>query len=699
MTIVDLHSDTMKAKAAYVIFSIWFLTGLNVLAALDAPVLRCIALDENDDVTLTWSIPSDPNLEFFKYVIYYKPTSGPFSQLAEINTYYTDSKLINGSFSGQVQFYMVTLSNGGADVSVPSDTVSPMLVSLFSADREVDISWSALDLQSVDSVYKVYRREAPSGPWQFIGSTKHPVITMKDTIDRCSQEVNYKVEVDGIGGCINRSNVPTRLVEDKRPPLQTNLICASVDPATGFVALEWDRSVSDDAYGYLVIYFEDFVRIDTVFGPDSLNAVFDKNGINALLQPELLSVAPFDSCFDSTVLWYNQAADSLRFYTLFVDTIMFDRCAGKVGLQWNMPTPENPVGVRDLTSFRVYRQTNDEPAELRVVLGAGDSVFTDSGLVEGNSYTYRIAAFDSARNKEAFSNPKDMVIAPANIPQYNFISGIVNDHGSGLNQVHIVTDTNSETVSYGLFRSLHETENFQLVASSSKNNNWQISIEDPTGQASQTDYYYMIASYDICEDIIWWSDPAKSMYVDGFKIERDYLNSLEWTPYEGYDHAGTVVDDYVLYRQTNTSEIEEVYADRVQLQYDDDIFPLEHVDGNVCYYVEALDGGLSPYGQVQHSVSNLFCLNYGPRVFIPNAFSPDGDGINDRFLPNVNFIDPQGYQLMVYDRSGSLVFSSSNPAEGWDGGDLGIGVYAFHLQLTNALGEGVNYTGKVHLIR
>jgi gliding motility-associated-like protein len=58
---------------------------------------------------------------------------------------------------------------------------------------------------------------------------------------------------------------------------------------------------------------------------------------------------------------------------------------------------------------------------------------------------------------------------------------------------------------------------------------------------------------------------------------------------------------------------------------------------------------------------------YMPGLWLPNAFTPDNDGLNDIFRPVTqrNTLDP--YQLLIFDRWGQLIFKSSNPADGWDG--------------------------------
>lgn len=60
----------------------------------------------------------------------------------------------------------------------------------------------------------------------------------------------------------------------------------------------------------------------------------------------------------------------------------------------------------------------------------------------------------------------------------------------------------------------------------------------------------------------------------------------------------------------------------------------------------------------------------GPLVFtLPNAFTPDGDGLNDVFRPLL-LMDPselEHYHLMVFNKRGQVLFESFNPSEGWNG--------------------------------
>lgn len=92
-------------------------------------------------------------------------------------------------------------------------------------------------------------------------------------------------------------------------------------------------------------------------------------------------------------------------------------------------------------------------------------------------------------------------------------------------------------------------------------------------------------------------------------------------------------------------------------------------------------------------------------VFVPNAFSPNDDGINDQFLP---FSDCalEAFQLRIFDRWGSVLFESDDPGIGWDGRvqseKIGIGVYVWMLDFTvveNNQPRVINLSGDILLVR
>ncbi|TNE30806.1 MAG: gliding motility-associated C-terminal domain-containing protein [Bacteroidetes bacterium] len=68
-------------------------------------------------------------------------------------------------------------------------------------------------------------------------------------------------------------------------------------------------------------------------------------------------------------------------------------------------------------------------------------------------------------------------------------------------------------------------------------------------------------------------------------------------------------------------------------------------------------------------------------IYLPNAFSPNGDGLNDIWKPQFA-CEALEYQLLIVDRMGNVVFKSNNPNEGWNPiDDSGLGTYVARIQL------------------
>lgn len=88
-------------------------------------------------------------------------------------------------------------------------------------------------------------------------------------------------------------------------------------------------------------------------------------------------------------------------------------------------------------------------------------------------------------------------------------------------------------------------------------------------------------------------------------------------------------------------------------------------------------------------------------VFLPNAFTPNGDGVNDvLYLRSLRVTE---LYLAIYDRWGQLMFETSDQAKGWDGTfggkPLDSGVYGFYLKVKCDDGEVVEKRGNISLLK
>jgi gliding motility-associated-like protein len=95
-------------------------------------------------------------------------------------------------------------------------------------------------------------------------------------------------------------------------------------------------------------------------------------------------------------------------------------------------------------------------------------------------------------------------------------------------------------------------------------------------------------------------------------------------------------------------------------------------------------------------------MENGFAFYIPKAFSPNGDGINDSFTPlGHNFKD---FDLIIYDRLGFEIFKSKDISVSWDG-KLGNGTEAIHdiyfyvINVKDTTNKNHSYKGTISLIR
>jgi gliding motility-associated-like protein len=88
-------------------------------------------------------------------------------------------------------------------------------------------------------------------------------------------------------------------------------------------------------------------------------------------------------------------------------------------------------------------------------------------------------------------------------------------------------------------------------------------------------------------------------------------------------------------------------------------------------------------------------------LFAPNAFTPNGDGLNEIFKPEV--FGAVEYEFLVFDRWGQIIFQTTDPKAGWNGKlqgkDSPIGTYVFKIALIDFNKERYFKTGSFTLIR
>ena len=203
------------------------------------------------------------------------------------------------------------------------------------------------------------------------------------------------------------------------------------------------------------------------------------------------------------------------------------------------------------------------------------------------------------------------------------------------------------------------------------------------------DYTYLITDYFGCsgETTVTLQTPSPFVIDLGPDQELDLGEPLELTPY---------------FSQPAISFSWEP-ADSINCDLGCETLDLVPVNSQTLYLIAT-----SAAGCVASDSINVL-VNTVRKVFIPNAFSPNSDGINDRFTvygeePNIQRIE----QLLIFDRWGGAVFeqndfSPNDLSAGWDGKARGkvmpLGTYPYVAKIRFLDGAVILYSGDLTLVR
>jgi gliding motility-associated-like protein len=110
----------------------------------------------------------------------------------------------------------------------------------------------------------------------------------------------------------------------------------------------------------------------------------------------------------------------------------------------------------------------------------------------------------------------------------------------------------------------------------------------------------------------------------------------------------------------------------------------------------------TPEGCYGNDSIKIYIFNTQPQVFIPSAFTPNGDGLNDVFRPTVAGME-QFLYFRIYNRWGQLLFSTNEPNRGWDGNYNGSkqesGTYVYVIEAVDYMNKPYVKKGTFVLIR
>jgi len=103
------------------------------------------------------------------------------------------------------------------------------------------------------------------------------------------------------------------------------------------------------------------------------------------------------------------------------------------------------------------------------------------------------------------------------------------------------------------------------------------------------------------------------------------------------------------------------------------------------------------------TTTNCLVIEPAFTLYIPDAFSPNGDGKNDIFLPKGQYV--KGYEMYIFDRWGQQIFHTNNINEGWNGRINNGGatcqedIYVYLITAYDSRNQKHTYTGSLNLVK
>lgn len=478
------------------------------------------------------------------------------------------------------------------------------------------------------------------------------------------------------------------------------------------ISVSWSRNICEEVVGYHVYRKPDsllwipdscetgippdrgYTRIGTLNHRDSTQFldqdVIDGNiycyRIVAVFADGAESIASKESCAETF------ETDPIP---LNADVLTTDSTNGSVFVRWKNPKNIDSLNLSNNAYYSLYTLTDGNPVLLYSSNDILDTTFLHQNInTQSTQHIYKIDLIDQntvVSNSLNFSSvflqsvPADRLISL----EWNYSTPWFVDSSivfKSINNSWIPVDTVRETY-YTDYNLINGTEYCYRV----------LTLGQYTSNASDTFLFNqsqeicatpqditppcipIISSSSECDintNLLWWSSDTLGCNGDMIKLDVFFKRYPE--------------DEYTLLFTQNAPWSDTSYTHDSRLE----------VAG--CYAFSATDS-VGNTSEIGHEI----CFDNCPSYQLPNIFTPNGDNINETFIP-FPYKYVEQIQLSIYNRWGQIVFKTNSPNINWDGissvtkRPCPSGVYFYSCLVSEQRLEGVQsriLNGFVHIIR
>jgi gliding motility-associated-like protein len=657
---------------------------LETTVELEPAQIACIQTLPNGEIQITRTDPENVNNVPVNYRLNNIQTGLSINMPA--------TTLIVPAAASAQDFFITTTTGSPCPIKISSDTLRNIFLTISpNPDNSIaTLSWNKPYFSSENQVGNyIIMREYPLGVWTQIAELDYNTFRYNDTIDICNAFINYAVIYNG-SSCLYTSNITGEFLQDGTIPDLPEISSVSIDTLTNLVHVSWNVNPKVDTYGY-IIYMRDengiAIGIDTVYGRFNTSVLLD---LNTNLDVFTFSIAAFDSCLTDMGTFYSTTGKSYEHTSIFLEN-SYDICARTVNLKWSPY-----LGWDKVDSYDIFARIENGPY---ILVGSTTDTKISIPVLVLKNYDFVVRANQNSNLIFSFSNKSSVFTLAPTRPSYHYTKVV-----TVVNNQNVIKHTieNNSGVKEIVIERQNEQGDFDEVTT--------IAVDSPLIEFIDTDvkpktqnYTYRVILVDSCG---FYADTANMSRTILLNVKPNHLamvNYLNWTPYTGF--AGSIAY-YNLYRgfEGKFFSVPLATLPPNQLFYYDTIFDQLNFNGQVCYYVEAIET-VNSFSFSEISRSNEACAVFEPLIYIPNSFTPNDDHINNIFKPEISLNQVLEYELVIMNRWGEQVFRSENQLIGWDGINnfsnqiCQQGSYLYILKLKDGDNQELIKRGYVNLLR
>lgn len=516
-----------------------------------------------------------------------------------------------------------------------------------------------------------FTNKTPNPPLNKVGNFNFFLSIIDDA--GCKDTTNLGFSI-GIGDTI----APTPPLLQRVSVLNDNSIDITFenDPISDFYRLELLREISPGVYNKVG---ESLTQEDSI--------IFD-NSISTLHESHCFILNKENFC--------NKKTEQIK---LIKHCTVEATAKGKlnaIDIDWNPY-----IGWNEVDSYYVYRQERLIPDSFTMIgkVDGNTFLYTDTTIYCRDELFYKILAkqkvnalphwswSDSTAAKPIYEN----TVPPNEI----WRTTVVDDEYTNLEWLPITT--NKFPIAYYKIQIQEGDKGFKELEE--KFDPSQISFENMKTKVDDFNYHYQMYAVDVCDDKSALSIPAKTVLLN-VSMNQEFRPELEWTTYQGWNEG---VEEYIIEMEDEFGGFTEIgRAQPTDTTFIDEVSPFNCIE-NYCYRITAIrnqpDKQDSSFSVISHS--NIDCAPVVSKIFVPNAFTINADGLNDDF--KVKGIYIKRYNIKIFNRWGEKVYESDSFKENWDGTFGGQrasqGVFVYLIEAQGVDNKLYHLSGDVTLLR